>query len=83
MGALEHRRPAADRGVSAPRSPTSTGDRDAADRILLCVDGVHGFGAVDVDLPDLGCDFLATGTHKWLFGPRGTGIAVGARLGRR
>jgi selenocysteine lyase/cysteine desulfurase len=26
---------------------------------------------VDQDLPDLGCDFLAAGTHKWLFGPRG------------
>jgi selenocysteine lyase/cysteine desulfurase len=38
---------------------------------------VHGFAAVDVDLPDLGCDFLATGTHKWLFGPRGTGIVWG------
>ncbi|QBR91362.1 aminotransferase class V-fold PLP-dependent enzyme [Nocardioides euryhalodurans] len=48
--------------------------RDPADRVLLCVDGVHGFGAVDVDLPDLGCDFLAAGTHKWLFGPRGTGL---------
>lgn len=48
--------------------------RDEADRILLCVDGVHGFAAVDVDLPDLGCDFLATGTHKWLHGPRGTGF---------
>jgi len=52
-------------------------ERDAADRITFCVDGVHGFGAVDVDLPDLGCDFLATGTHKWLFGPRGTGIVWG------
>ena len=51
--------------------------RDEAHRIRLCVDGVHGFGAVDVDLPDLGCDFLATGTHKWLFGPRGTGIVWG------
>lgn len=51
--------------------------RDAGDRIRFCVDGVHGFGAVDVDLPDLGCDFLATGTHKWLFGPRGTGIVWG------
>ncbi|MEO6511760.1 MAG: aminotransferase class V-fold PLP-dependent enzyme [Nocardioides sp.] len=48
---------------------------DALDgRALLCVDGVHGFAAVDVDLPDLGADVLATGTHKWLFGPRGTGI---------
>ena len=48
--------------------------REVPDRIVLCVDGVHGFAAVDVDLPDLGCDILATGTHKWLFGPRGTGI---------
>jgi selenocysteine lyase/cysteine desulfurase len=47
------------------------------DQYVVCVDGVHGFSAVDVDLPDLGCDFLATGTHKWLFGPRGTGILWG------
>ena len=51
------------------------------DDIILCVDGVHGFAAVDVDLPDLGCDFLATGTHKWLFGPRGTGILWAADWG--
>ena len=51
--------------------------RERGERVLFCVDGVHGFGAVDVDLPDLGCDFLATGTHKWLFGPRGTGILWG------
>ncbi|HEX6150203.1 aminotransferase class V-fold PLP-dependent enzyme [Nocardioides sp.] len=51
--------------------------RDKADRIRFCVDGVHGFAAVDTDLPDLECDFLATGTHKWLFGPRGTGIVWG------
>jgi selenocysteine lyase/cysteine desulfurase len=50
-------------------------------RVLLCVDGVHGFGAVDVDLPDLGCDFLSAGTHKWLFGPRGTGIVWGRNFG--
>ncbi|WP_028636754.1 aminotransferase class V-fold PLP-dependent enzyme [Nocardioides sp. URHA0032] len=48
------------------------------DGVLLCVDGVHGFAAVDVDLPDLGCDFLAAGTHKWLFGPRGTGVVWAA-----
>ncbi|AKH37696.1 MULTISPECIES: aminotransferase class V-fold PLP-dependent enzyme [Nitrosomonas] len=48
--------------------------RDNSDRILLVVDGVHGYGAVDESLPELGCDFLAAGTHKWLFAPRGTGI---------
>ena len=48
------------------------------DQYVVCVDGVHGFSAVDVDLPDLGCDFLAAGTHKWLFGPRGTGSSGAA-----
>jgi selenocysteine lyase/cysteine desulfurase len=51
--------------------------RTPADRALLCVDGVHGFGAVDTDIGDLRCDFLSTGTHKWLFGPRGTGLLWG------
>ncbi len=48
---------------------------------VVCVDGVHGFSAVDVDLPALGCDFLSAGTHKWLFGPRGTGILWGRDFG--
>lgn len=52
-------------------------DRDEADRVLLCVDGVHGVGAQDATPDELGCDFLVTGTHKWLFGPRGTGVIWG------
>ena len=75
LGALQHRRP--DAGPGDRRRDR----RPATDVTVLCVDGVHGFAAVDVDLPDLGCDFLATGTHKWLFGPRGTGILWGQRLG--
>ncbi|HEY2939505.1 MAG TPA: aminotransferase class V-fold PLP-dependent enzyme [Gaiellaceae bacterium] len=51
--------------------------RGQAERILLCVDGVHGFGIENVRLPALGCDFFAAGCHKWLFGPRGTGIVWG------
>lgn len=51
--------------------------RDEHDRALLCVDGVHGFGAMADGVADLGCDFLASGTHKWLFGPRGTGVLWG------
>jgi len=46
-------------------------------RILLCVDGVHGFGVEDVTMADLGCDFFVAGTHKWMFGPRGTGVVWG------
>jgi len=48
--------------------------RDAKDRILLVVDGVHGFGNQDESPVDMGCDFFAAGTHKWIFAPRGTGI---------
>jgi isopenicillin-N epimerase len=51
--------------------------RGEAERILLCVDGVHGFGIENVRLPVLGCDFFAAGCHKWLFGPRGTGLVWG------
>jgi isopenicillin-N epimerase len=51
--------------------------REASNHLLLVVDGVHGFGAVDESLPDMGCDFFAAGTHKWLFAPRGTGILWG------
>ncbi len=51
--------------------------RDARDRVVFCVDGVHGFAIENVMLPDLGCDFFIAGCHKWLFGPRGTGLVWG------
>jgi isopenicillin-N epimerase len=51
--------------------------RDEDERALLCVDGVHGIGVENVTMPGLGCDFFAAGTHKWLFGPRGTGFVWG------
>jgi selenocysteine lyase/cysteine desulfurase len=46
-------------------------------RVLFCVDGVHGFGVEAATPRQLGCDFLVSGCHKWLFGPRGTGIIWG------
>ena len=51
--------------------------RTPADRCLLIVDGVHGFANQDVDVARLGADFFASGTHKWLFAPRGTGFLWG------
>lgn len=51
--------------------------RDGAERVLLCVDAVHGMGVENETVEALGCDFLVSGTHKWLFGPRGTGIVWG------
>lgn len=55
--------------------------RPAGQRVLLCVDGVHGFGVEDVHAAQLGCDFFVAGCHKWLFGPRGTGIVWGSEEG--
>lgn len=48
--------------------------RPAARQVLLVVDGVHGLGAVDEDVAAMGCDFFCAGTHKWILGPRGTGL---------
>ena len=70
-------------GVKLPIAALSAALRDVnagraeADRVLLCVDGVHGFGIEDVTVDALGADFFIAGTHKWMFGPRGTGIVWG------
>ncbi len=56
---------------------TINASRAEGDRALLCVDGVHGLGVEDVRMEDLGCDFFVAGTHKWLCGPRGTGLVWG------
>ena len=49
-------------------------NRSEQDRIVYLVDGVHGFGVEDLDFPTMNCDFFIAGTHKWMFGPRGTGL---------
>jgi selenocysteine lyase/cysteine desulfurase len=48
-------------------------------RILFVVDGVHGFGIEAEPAASLGCDFFVAGCHKWLFGPRGSGIVWATR----
>jgi isopenicillin-N epimerase len=52
-------------------------ERNPERRVIVCVDAVHGFGNQAESFADLGADFLMTGCHKWLFGPRGTGIIAG------
>ncbi|HEY0662036.1 MAG TPA: aminotransferase class V-fold PLP-dependent enzyme [Lysobacter sp.] len=42
--------------------------------VLLVVDGVHGIGAADETIATMGADYFCAGTHKWMFGPRGTGL---------
>jgi selenocysteine lyase/cysteine desulfurase len=47
----------------------------ARSRDCLCVvDGAQGVGAIETDLSGIGCDAYATSGHKWLMGPKGTGL---------
>ena len=48
--------------------------RALPERVLVCVDGVHGFAAEAMSVRALGCDAFVSGCHKWLYGPRGTGV---------
>ena len=64
-------------GVKLPIRAIADELRSLDHRVLLCVDGVHGFGAEAETPRELGCDFLVSGCHKWLFGPRGTGLIWG------
>jgi len=42
--------------------------------IYVAVDGAQAAGMFQTDLKDLGCDFYAASSHKWLFSPKGVGI---------
>jgi selenocysteine lyase/cysteine desulfurase len=68
-------------GAIAREIARLNGGRAEGDRIILCVDGVHGWGNQDASFSELGCDFFFAGCHKWLFGPRGTGVVVGSPAG--
>ncbi len=43
-------------------------------RCLLVVDGAQAVGSIPVNVRELGCDAYATSGHKWLLGPKGTGM---------
>jgi len=42
--------------------------------VLVLADSAHGPGMLDLDLQDIGVDFLAASPYKWLGSPCGTGI---------
>ena len=47
--------------------------------ILVAVDGAQAPGMINLDLHDLGCDFYAASSHKWLFSPKGVGVFYSRR----
>jgi len=47
----------------------------ARDRgIFVHVDGAQSFGALNVNLADMGCDSYSGSAHKWFMGPKEVGI---------
>jgi len=42
--------------------------------ILSLVDGAQTFGAISINVHDMGCDFYSGSAHKWLCGPKEVGI---------
>jgi len=51
---------------------------------ISVVDGAQAAGGIAVDVKQLGCDVYATSGHKWLLGPKGTGLLyLGDSLGDR
>jgi len=42
--------------------------------IYVHVDGAQSFGALDINLGDMGCDSYSASAHKWLMGPLEAGI---------
>ena len=61
-------------GVKLPVKGIADMLRSRAPAAVLCLDAVHGFGAESDTPADLGCDVVFSGCHKWLAGPRGTGL---------
>jgi selenocysteine lyase/cysteine desulfurase len=42
--------------------------------IMSLVDGAQSFGFMDIDLRTMACDFYTGSAHKWLMGPKETGV---------
>jgi selenocysteine lyase/cysteine desulfurase len=42
--------------------------------IFMHLDGAQTFGALDVNLQEIGCDSYSTSAHKWLMGPLEAGL---------
>jgi selenocysteine lyase/cysteine desulfurase len=59
-------------GVLAPAADLCHAARERG--VLTLVDGAQTFGALDLDLHALGCDFFTASSHKWFVGPKEAGV---------
>jgi selenocysteine lyase/cysteine desulfurase len=78
----------ATRAISVSHVVTSTGlcmpiaqiSALAHEHDIVCVvDGAQAVGGMPVDVKAFGCDAYATSGHKWLMGPKGTGLLYVAK----
>ena len=57
------------------RTPVAEISSLARSKGIICiVDGAQAVGAIRVNVKELGCHAYATSGHKWLMGPKGTGL---------
>ncbi len=57
---------------------------EAHKRGLFCaLDGAQAVGMFPFSLHEIGCDFYTTSGHKWLLGPKGTGLVYISKKARR
>jgi selenocysteine lyase/cysteine desulfurase len=61
-------------GLRNPAAELIALAHEAGAQVLL--DGAQSVGVLEVDFPALGADYLTGSAHKWLCGPKGTGILV-------
>ena len=60
---------------SGTRLPAQSMCAWAAERgILSLVDGAQSLGVFPINVSALGCDFFTSNGHKWMSGPKGTGV---------
>jgi selenocysteine lyase/cysteine desulfurase len=71
------------RVISVPHATTTTGQvlpvkeiaaMAKAKNLWFFIDGAQTAGMLNFRLHDIGCDAYATSGHKWLLGPKGTGL---------
>jgi selenocysteine lyase/cysteine desulfurase len=61
-------------GIRVPAAELIALAHQQGTRVL--VDGAQSVGSFPVNFRQLGCDYLTGSSHKWLCGPKGTGILV-------
>jgi L-cysteine/cystine lyase len=71
------------RVISVPHATTTTGQvlpvkeiaaMAKAKNLWFFIDGAQTAGMMTFNLHEIGCDAYATSGHKWLLGPKGTGL---------